>query len=94
MAVDPGVIGVFIPIVAVGGGLAIAGMKMWFNHQLKMRETPGGDNERLIEAVQQLQDEFGSMREDFAELQERVDFTERVLSEVRARNVIGPGDST
>ena len=34
------------------------------------------------------------MREDVAELQERVDFTERILSEVRARNAIGPRDST
>ncbi len=67
---------------------------MWSNHQLKMRETPGGDIERFTEAVQQLHDEVGSMREDFAELHERVDFTERMLSEIRSRNVIGPGDST
>ena len=51
-----------------------------------LRETPGGDNERLSEAVQQLHDEV-------AELQERVDFTERLLSEVRSKNAIGPGDS-
>ncbi len=34
------------------------------------------------------------MREALAELHERVDFTERMLSEVRSRNAIGPGDST
>jgi hypothetical protein len=34
------------------------------------------------------------MREDVAELHERMDFTERVLSEVRSKNAIGPGDST
>ena len=101
MAIDPGVVAVFIPLTVIIGGLGIAGLKTWSNHQLKMRETPGGEKERLTEAVQQLQDEFGlvreelgSMREEVAELQERVDFTERVLSEVRSRNVIGPGDST
>ena len=44
--------------------------------------------------MQLLHDEVGSMRDDLAELQERLDFTERILSEVRSRNVIGPGDST
>ncbi len=91
---DPGLIGVFIPILAVIGGLGIAALKIWTSHQMKMRQMPGGDIERLSEAVQQLHDEFGSMREEFAELNERVDFTERMLSEVRSRNAIGPGDST
>ena len=59
-----------------------------------MRETPDGGSERLTEAIQQLHDEVSSMREEFAELHERVDFPERMLSEVRSRNAIGPGDST
>ena len=70
------------------------GLKMWSYHKLKMRETPDGDNERLTEAVQQLYDEVGSMRDDLGELHERMEFAERVLSEVRSRNAIGPGDST
>ncbi len=84
----------FIPISAILGFCGLVGLKIWSHHKLKMRETPDGDNERLAEAVQQLHDEVGSMREDFAELRERVDFNERVLSEVRSRNAIGPGDST
>ena len=91
---DPGAVAVFIPILGILGGIGIMGLKIWSNHKLKMRETPDGDNERLTEAVQQLHDEVGSMREDLAELHERVDFTERMLSEVRSRNAIGPGDST
>ena len=91
---DPGIIAVFIPIVAVLGFFGFVGLKTWTNYKLKMRETPDGDNEGLTEAVQQLHDEVGSMREDLAELQERMDFTERILSEVRSRNAIGPGDST
>ncbi len=90
---DPGVVAVFIPISAILGGCGFMALKMWLNHQLKMRETPGGDNERLTEAVRQLHDEVGSMREEVAELHERVDFTERMLSEVRSRDAIGPGDS-
>ena len=37
-------------------------------------------------------DEIASMREDFAELHERMDFNERSLAEV-SKNAIGPGDS-
>ncbi len=84
---DPGVIGVFVPILGILGFFGLMGLKTWSNHKLKMRETSGGDNELLIEAVQQLHDEV-------AELQERMDFTERMLSEVSSRNAIGPGDST
>jgi hypothetical protein len=85
---------VFIPILGICGLVGFVALKMWFDHQLKMREAPGGDIDALTEAVQQLHDEVGSMREDFTELLERVDFTERMLSEVRSRNAIGPGDST
>ncbi len=91
---DPGLVGVFIPILGILGFFGLMGLKIWSNHKLKMREMPDGDSERLAEAVQQLHDEVGSMREEVAELHERADFTERMLSEVRSRNAIGPGDST
>ncbi len=76
------------------GILVLVGIKMRFNHKLRMREMPTGENERLAEAVEQLQDEVRLMREEFADLHERVDFTERILSEGRARNAIGPREST
>ena len=85
---------IIIPILAVVGSFVLIGFKGWANHDLKTREMTSGDNEHLTEAVQQLHDEVGSMREEFAELNERVDFTERMLSEVKSRNAIGPGDST
>ena len=91
---DPEVVLIIGPILGVLGIFGLSGLKIWSNHQLKMRETPGGDNERLAEAVHQLHDEVGSMREDMAELHERMDLTERVLSEIRSKNAIGPGDST
>ncbi len=85
---------IVIPLLAVVGSFVLIGFKGWANHDLKKGEMTGGDNERLTEAVQQLNDEVGSMREEVAELHERVDFTERMLSEVKSRNAIGPGDST
>jgi uncharacterized protein YlxW (UPF0749 family) len=90
----PEVLGIFVPIFAIIGFFSLMGLKTWSNHQLKMRERSGGGDERLTEAVQQLYDEVSSMRDDLAELNERVDFTERMLSDVRSRNAIGPGDST
>ena len=89
----PEVLGIFVPILAIIGFFGLMGLKTWSNHQLKMRETPGGDSERLTEAVQLLHDEIGSMRDEMAELHERVDFTERMLSDVKSRNAIGPGDA-
>ncbi len=83
----PETLAIFVPIFGILGGVGLVGLKIWTNHKLKMREMPDGDNERLTEAVQQLSDEV-------AELHERMEFTERMLSEVRSRNTIGPGDST
>ncbi len=90
----PEIIGVFVPIIALIGFFGVMGLKIWSSHRLKMRELPAGDGERLTETVQQLCDDFGSMREDVAELHERVEFTERMLAEVRSRTAIGPGDAT
>ena len=83
----PETLAIFVPIFGILGGVGLVGLKIWTSHKLKMREMPDGDNERLTEAVQQLSDEV-------AELHERMEFTERMLSEVRSRNAIGPGDST
>ena len=90
----PEILGIFIPILAITGFFGLMALKTWSNHKLKMRETSGGDDERLTEAVERLHDEIGAMREEFAELHERVDFTERMLAEVKSRSVIGPGNST
>ena len=76
------------------GILVLVGIKMRFNHKLRMREMPTGENEHLTEAVEQLQGEVRLMREEFTDLHERVDFTERILSEGRAREAIRPPKST
>ena len=77
------------------GIIVLVGLKMRFNHKFRMREGPGGeDTERLTEAVERLNDEMRLMREEFADLDERVDFTERMLSQGKSRDVIAPREST
>jgi hypothetical protein len=77
------------------GVIILVGLKMRFNHKFRMRERPGGeDTERLTEAVDQLHDEVRLMREEFADLHERVDFTERMLSQGKPRDAISPAEST
>ena len=43
---------------------------------------------RLAEAMAQLNQELGQLREEFTELAERVDFTERALADVRRRDAL------
>ncbi len=77
------------------GIILLVGLKMRFNHKFRMREKPGGvDTERLTEAVEQLHDEIRLMREEFADLDERVDFTERMLSQGKSRDAIAPPETT
>jgi hypothetical protein len=79
--VDPGVVGVFIPIVTVGGfflwmislsplGKALAER---VRHGAVPPATGGPEREALLAAVEDL-------RREVAELAERVDFTERLLA--------------
>ena len=78
---DPGVIAVFIPIVAVGGfftwlvslsplGKALAER---VRHGPVAPAAPTAEREELLAAVDDL-------RREVAELAERVDFTERLLA--------------
>ena len=77
---NPGVIGVFIPIVAVGGFfawmIALSPLGKAIAERLLHGPQPGGslqDQGELAESVEQL-------RREVAELAERVDFTERLLA--------------
>jgi hypothetical protein len=82
--VNPGMIGVFIPIVAMGGFFAwmisISPLGKALAERLKHGPTPhreiGEDQAELLDSVEQL-------RREVAELAERVDFTERLLGQGR-----------
>jgi len=85
MILDPGTVGVFIPIV-LGGGffawmLSISPLGKALAERLRHAPSAGGtgeDQAELVESVEQL-------RREVAELAERVDFTERMLPRETAR---------
>lgn len=87
---DPGVIGVFIPIVAVGGffawmiSLSPVGKAYAERMRSQRREDDSGDREDLRASVEEL-------RREVAELAERVDFTERLLAQKQATEKLPPG---
>ncbi len=82
---NPGMIGVFIPIIAVGGFfawmIARSPLGQALGERLKHGAVPPGgtseDQAELVESVEQL-------RREVAELAERVDFTERLLGQQKA----------
>jgi hypothetical protein len=87
--INPGEVGVFIPIVAMGGffawmialspvGKALAERLL---HGSKAAGAPQ-DTPELMETVEEL-------RREVAELAERVDFTERLLGQQRAEPQLG-----
>ena len=73
---EPGVIAVFIPIVAIGGFftwmIAISPVGKAFAERLRGGKSEG-EHEELAATVEEL-------RREVAELAERVDFTERQLA--------------
>lgn len=89
----PETLGVLIPITAIIGAFAIAGLKTWSSYQLKMREASRGGDERLAEAVEQLYEELNAVRDEIAELDGRLDFAERLLADPRRKDAIGPGSA-
>ncbi len=87
--IDPGVIGVFIPIVAVGGffawmiALSPVGKAIAERLLHGPRLAGGGpENAELVQSVEEL-------RREVAELAERVDFTERLLGQQQASGQLG-----
>ena len=72
-----GVIAVFIPIVAVGGFflwmIALSPVGKAYAQRIRGDGAPTGDRAELREEV-------ASLRQEVAELAERVDFTERLLA--------------
>jgi hypothetical protein len=86
---NPGMIGVFIPIIAVGGFFAwmisLSPLGKALAERLRHGPLPPGrtseDQTELVESVEQL-------RREVAELAERVDFTERIIGQKKAMDQI------
>lgn len=90
---NPGMIGVFIPVLAIGGFFAwmltMSPVGKAFADRLRHGPLPPAgagsaeDHAELLETVEEL-------RREVAELAERVDFTERSLGQQHGADRIGP----
>ena len=71
---SPEILGILVPIILGGGGLFLVGMKMRYNHleETHLEEGSRQDFEQLTSAMD-------SLRGEFEKLNERVEFTERLL---------------
>jgi hypothetical protein len=88
---NPGMVGVFIPIIAIGGFFAwmisLSPLGRALADRLRHGPIPRGsgtaeDQVELVESVEEL-------RREVAELAERVDFTERLLGQQRSGEQVG-----
>ena len=71
---DPAIIGVFIPIIALSGGAILIGLKMHYRHLEDSRL--GGAAQEDVEHLTEVVD---NLRVEVELLNERVEFTERLL---------------
>ncbi len=74
------ILALFIPILALGGIFTLIGMKIRYSH-IQDNRLGGGQQEAeyLADAVDNLRTEVELLREEFLKLDERMDFTERLL---------------
>jgi hypothetical protein len=81
---DPAIAESIGPVLVLLGvcGTILMGVKLRYSHKEKMRLGEGGsvDTQRLAEEMAALRDAVHGMREDYAELYERVEFAERLLT--------------
>lgn len=76
-------IGPVIAILGVGTFVLI-GMKLRYTHLRETKNAPSKEQlERLTETVELLQDHVRGLRDEMVDLNERIDFTERVLTRGR-----------
>jgi len=73
---DPGSVGVFIPIAAILAWGAVRIVTIQAQHKKS-------DDPETSDRLHALENEVGSLRQELGETQERLDFTERMLSQQR-----------
>ncbi len=79
-----------IPITAIimGGKRKIAELRV---EEARLQLEGGGDG--VAEELEDLREEIGHMRMEMGEVVERLDFTERLLSQVQKQDELPPGSS-
>jgi hypothetical protein len=81
---DPAVLALLIPIVAIVCGTVLKALSM------RSETRRGGHSSQLTGRLDALENEVGQLRQELGETQERLDFTERLLAQDRGINRIGP----
>ena len=77
---------IFSVVFGVAGGVAALGMILRFSLKKKELEVRGSSDHDLGPAVDALREDMNDTRAQLAEVQERLDFTERLLTEARGSN--------
>ena len=87
----PDVLGGLVAVLGVVsvGALFLVGMRMRFSHKMQSQKKPE-ELDQINDALDALHEENRLLREDFAELQERLDFHERLLTRPRDELVDTP----
>ena len=80
-----------IVIISIGTFILI-GMRMRYKYRVP-RQDPE-ELERITETVDAVVDQTRMLRDDVAELQERLDFHERLLTQPRKQEADTPGDAS
>ncbi len=77
----PDVAGALVAVLGIVsvGTLALVGMRMRFNHKLRGREKQQ-ELDEVNQAVDALYEQNRVLREEIADLQDRLDFHERLLA--------------
>ena len=86
---DPDAIAPLIAMVGMGV-FTLAGLRMFLAYRIKRIEAQGrGHPHELEESVADLRDQVHLLRGDLVDLQERMDFTERVLARGQGERPLG-----
>ena len=78
----------FFAIIGVGS-MVLIGMKLRYNYKARIAEQTGSteDLDRIANAVGDLIDEVQSLREGLTDMNERMEFTERLLTQGKANGL-------
>lgn len=74
---------VLILLAAVIGSGSIVGVGMWLYFRVRRLEDENKDLVQLTERIDALRDQLAAVQEQVGDLYERIDFTERVMAQVK-----------
>ena len=79
----PELIDAIAPLVGMFlfGSFTLVGMRIWFGARRDRQQLSGGDTDALRQLIREIQEQIDGLREEHAELFERLDFAERVLTQ-------------